>query len=83
MSTNPHAQAQATTSSAKECICIVGTCVFCILASPLLVVVGLVVYTLMLFGFTTGTAWGIASALKGGEAGQNSSRQHEPRLNSV
>lgn len=47
----------------RECACVAGTCVLCVLALPLFAVVGVVLYTLMLAGVTVGTAWGIGSAV--------------------
>jgi len=88
MSSNPHECDQvanlssAKSGSVKECACVAGTCVLCVLAAPLLALVGLVVYALMLLGLTAGTAWGIASAVKGDSDGAKPDH-HQPRLDSV
>ena len=65
----------ASSPSVNECTWVATTCALCVVAAPLLVLAGLVVYVLMLLGMIAGTAWGFASAIKGPPAPPRTDRQ--------
>ncbi len=79
----PNASAGSTTTTVKQVALVAGIAVACVLAAPLLAVLGLIFYTVMLLGLTGGAAWGMVSAIKGEVVDREATNAAKPQLDSV